>query len=210
MIAFHRGEIDKARAYWESALDRAVQIGAAPLEALLLNHLGEAARALGQRGEARTRFEASRELASELDDRRLLCESLYNLGLLELADGQNEVALERCREALALAEQAGIRVDVGRALLALGEVHAATLFDDGSATTDQADDHFQRGVALFREIGNEAELARGLFRYGQYRVERGDIEGGRGHLAEAQLIFARLGVQDDKRLLRAIGELDPS
>ncbi len=210
MLAFHRGDIEGARAYWESALQRAVQIGAAPLEALLLNHLGEAARALGQRGEARTRFEASRELSAELDDRRLLCESLYNLGLLELADGRAEIALERCSEALTLAEQAGIRVDVGRALLALGEVHAATLFDDTSASSNAAEDHFQRGVALFREIGNEAELARGLFRYGQYRVERGDTEGGRSLLGEAHLIFSRLGVQDDKRLLRAIGELDPS
>jgi len=58
MLAFHRGDLDGAKRYWTDALQLAEQIGAAPLEALLLNHLGEVAHALGQRGEARNRFEA--------------------------------------------------------------------------------------------------------------------------------------------------------
>jgi len=64
-----------------------------------------------------------------------------------------------------LAELAGIRVDVGRALLALGEVHASTLFDDTGHGSRAADEFFRRGVELFREIGNEAELARGEGRF---------------------------------------------
>ncbi len=210
MLAFHRGDLDGARAFWASALERAVQIGAAPLEALLLNHLGEVASALGQRGEARTHFDAARALAAELADRRLLCEALYNLGLLELAEGRTDEAQQRCREALELAEQAGIRVDVGRALLALGEVHASTLFDDTGHGGSAADDYFRRGVALFREIGNEAELARGLLRYGHYRVERGDVDTGRSLLGEAEHIFARLGMQASNPVRRVIGELDAS
>ncbi|MEO6952720.1 MAG: tetratricopeptide repeat protein [Polyangia bacterium] len=208
MLAFHRGDLVNANAYWQTALDRAVRIGSMPLEALLLNHLGEVARASGQRGEARTRFDAARALAVELDDRRLLCESLYNLGLLELADGRNEDALAHCTEALQLAETAGIRVDVGRALLALGEVHAATIFDDTGSGTGTADDYYQRGIALFREIGNDAELGHGLMRYGQYRLERTDTEGGRTLLAEAQIIFGRLGMKSDERLLRVMGETE--
>ena len=208
MLAFHRGDLTNASAYWQTALERAVKIGSMPLEALLLNHLGEVARASGQRGEARTRFDAARALAEELDDRRLLCESLYNLGLLELADGHNDEALARCTEALHLAETAGIRVDVGRALLALGEVHAATLFDDTGSGTLTADDYYQRGIALFREIGNNAELGHGLVRYGQYRIERTDVEGGRSLLGEAQLIFGRLGMKNDERLLRVMGETE--
>jgi tetratricopeptide (TPR) repeat protein len=210
MLAFHRGDLAGARHLWEGALQRSEQIGAAPLEALVLNHLGEVARSLGQRGEARTRIEAARALATELDDKRLLCESLYNLGLVELGDGHAHEALGRCSEALLLAEQAGIRVDVGRALLALGEVHASTLFDDTGSGTCHADDYFRRGVALFREIGNEAELAQGLYRYGQYRMERGETAEGRALLAEAETLFARIGMQAERRERRMIGELDAS
>ncbi len=116
MIAFHRGDFGAAQAYWGSALERAELIGATPLQALLLNHLGEVARAMGQRSEARQRFQSAQTLATELADRRLRCEALYNLGLLDLAEGRADDAHALCAEALALAEAAGIRVDVGRAL----------------------------------------------------------------------------------------------
>ncbi len=208
MLSFHRGDIASARTYWQSALQRAEQIGAAPLEALLLNHLGETARATGQLPEARKHFESARKLAAELEDRRLLCEALYNLGLLELAEGHGDEALARCNEALQLAEAAGIRVDIGRALLALGEVHGSTLFDDTGLGPRTAESYFTRGVELFREIGNDAELGQALMRFGTYRVEHGQGSEGEVMIGEARLIFARLGMQGEPRLLRASVDLE--
>jgi tetratricopeptide (TPR) repeat protein len=207
MIAFQRGDVDSARREWEGALEVAEAIGALPLQARLLNHLGEAARVLGHRGEARNRFDAAEQLARDVDDKRVLSEALRNLGLLDLVGGDAARALERCGQAFEIAEAAGIRVDVGRALLALGEVHAATLFDDTGRGAQQAEDFFQRGVALFREIGNEAELALGLERFGKYRVERGEIQDGKQLLTEAQEIFTRLGMRAGDAVKRVIGEL---
>jgi tetratricopeptide (TPR) repeat protein len=207
VLSFQRGDLEGARAHWEVALGIAERIGALPLQALLLNHLGEAARAADHRGEARTRFEAAEALARDLDQRRLVAEALHNLGLLDLAEGDARLALERCGKALEIAEAAGIRVDVGRALLALGEIHASTLFDDTQAGANQADDYFQRGVDLFREIRNEAELAIGLERFGKYRVERGDVDRGKALLTEAQGIFHRLGMRAGDAVKRVIGEL---
>ena len=207
VLAFQRGDTESARLEWEKALELAESIGALPLQATLLNHLGEAARALGHRGEARTRFEAAEALARDLDDRRLLSESLRNLGLLDLAAGDRAHALEKCNQALEIANAAGIRVDVGRALLALGEVNAATLFDDTSGeAVHRSEEFFARGVALFREIGNEAELAIGLERFGKYRLERGMNDEGRALLSEAQVIFTRLGMKAEV-LRRMMGEL---
>ncbi len=206
VLAFQRGDTDGARREWETALAVAESIGASPLQAALLCHLGEAARALGHRGEARTRFEAAEALARELDDRRLLSETLRNMGLTDLAAGDSASALERCDQALEIATAAGIRVDVGRALLALGEIHAATLFDDAGAGAQMAEDYFTRGVALFREIGNDAELALGLERFGKYRIERGEGDGGRALLTEAQTIFTRLGMRPEA-LRRVMGDL---
>jgi tetratricopeptide (TPR) repeat protein len=207
VLAFQRGQVEEARRIWETALGEAERIGALPLQALVLSHLGEAARVQGHRAEARTRFEAALALATDLDDKHLLCETDRLLGLVDLEGGDPKRAYERCAAALGVAESAGIRVDVGRALLALGEVHAATLFDDTGHGAQQAEDYFSRGVALFREIGNDAELAVGLERFGKYRVERGQLDEGKRLLTEAESIFRRLGMRASDALSRVIGEL---
>jgi hypothetical protein len=124
-----------------------------------------------------------------------------------LAAGDNQSALDRCEQSLEIANAAGIRVDVGRALLALGEVHAATLFDDTSGgRAVKAEDYFRRGVELFREIGNDAELALGLERFGKYSIERGMVDQGKELLSEAQQILRRLGMPPEA-LRRVMGEL---
>ncbi|MSP60662.1 MAG: tetratricopeptide repeat protein [Myxococcales bacterium] len=207
ILAFQRGDLDGARREWEEALGIAEEIGALPLQALLEGHLGDVARAAGNLPEARTRFERSESIACDLDDRRLRSEATRNLGLIELAGGDNRKALELCEKALEIAETAGIRVDVGRGLLSLGEVHAVTLFDDTGHANKRAEDYFLRGVALFREIGNEAELAIGLERFGAFRVETGELEAGRALLTEAHGIFDRLGMKAGDAVKRMIGEL---
>jgi tetratricopeptide (TPR) repeat protein len=208
VLAFQRGDTDGGRKAWQEGLQLAESIGALPLQALLLNHLGEAARSLGKTPEARMRFEEAEAIARDIDDKRLHSESLRNLGLLDLNQGDTRRALERCQQALDIATTAGIRVDIGRALLALGEVEGSTLFDDASGHgPGKAEDYFSRGVGLFREIGNDAELGLGLERFGKFRIERGDVEAGRKLLTEAQKIFTRLGMRAGDSVRRVIGEL---
>ena len=62
-------------------------------------------------------------------------------------------------------------------------------------------------MELFREIGNEAELASALERFGNYRVERGDVDEGKLLLTEAEAIFRKLGMRAGDALRRVIGEL---
>lgn len=207
VLAFQRGDVATARPIWERALQKAERLGAMPLQALLLYHLGEAARAEGHRDEARLRFEAAEALARDLDDKRLMAHTSRALGLLHLADGDHKGAEARIDAAREIAEQAGIRVDVGRALLALGEVHAATLFDDTGHGAQRAEEYFTEAVELFREIGNEGELATALERLGKYRIERGDVAAGKTLLTEAEAIFRRLGIRAGDALRRVIGEL---
>ena len=216
-LAFQRGDYDGARANWEEALERSSEVGAHPLVAIMEAHLGEVARATGKQEEARARFERSEAAARDLDDKRLLSEALRNLSTLDLAAGDLDIAQERAAQALELAETAGIRVDVGRALIALGEIRAQTLFHavtpegddtDGDGTAEphaSAEDFFRRAVELFRTIGNEAELGVALERFGTWRIERGDIETGRTLLGEAEEIFNRLGMKGLRRR-RAAGD----
>ncbi|HKA89390.1 MAG TPA: tetratricopeptide repeat protein [Haliangiales bacterium] len=194
-ISLEKGDLAAARRGWEEALADAERIGALPLQALVLAKLGEVALSQGKTEEARRRLEEASTLARELDDRRLLSESARSLGLLELELGNAPRARELCAKALEIAEMAGLRDQVGRALLALGEVHAATLFDEAKGDAGLAEDYFRRGVEIFRQLGNHTELARGLERFGRHKLERGDTPGGRGLLEEAQSLFAKLGVK---------------
>ena len=207
MLEFQRGNLEVARDQWEEALASMEEIGALPMQALLLNHLGEAALFEHHLGEARSRFDAAEQLARDIDDKRLVSEALRNLGLVDLQEGDRVRAMERCRQALDIATLAGIRVDIGRALLALGQVHSATLFDETSLGVDRAETFFRKGVSLFREIGNDAELAIGLEQFGRFQIERGEVESGRQLLSEAQAICTRLGVRSGDSLERVLGSL---
>ena len=44
-------------------------------------------------------------------------------------------------------------------------------------------------------LGNEGELAKGLERFGRYKLERGEIEAGRGLIREAHALFQKLGMK---------------
>jgi tetratricopeptide (TPR) repeat protein len=212
VLAFERGDREAARRGWEQGLAEAERIGALPLQALVLNNLGELALVEGKAEEARRRLEETMGLARDLDDRRLLSESARNLGLLELDGGNAPRARELARRALEIAQASGLRDHVGRALLALGEVHAVTLFDadktqEHGERPAGAEEFFRRGVELFRELGNEGELAKGLERFGRYKLEHGEVDTGKNLLREAQAIFARLGMKAGEEVTRVIGEL---
>lgn len=194
-LSFQRGEFERAHACWEEGLSLAEEVGALPQVAILEGHLGEVAREAGNQVEARRRFERSEAAARDLGDKRLLSEALRNLGSLELGNAEIDKARELAQRSFELADAAGIKVDVGRALIMLGECEAQTLFHDQGDGQASAEEYFQRAVDLFRGIGNEAELGVALERLGSYRIERGELEAGKVLVAEAQEIFTRLGMK---------------
>ncbi len=204
-----RGDVDDARREWNDALKNAEEIGAIPLQAMLLDDLGEVAMWQGNLVEARRQLEHARELAKEIEDKRLLSDVLRNLGLLELQAHHSQAARDLCGQAFTIAADSRLRDYEGKALLALGEVHAATLFDDTNPGrgSDAAEDYFRRGIELFRQVGNDGELARGLERFGRFRIERGNLLDGKKLLVEAQEIFARIGAASAERLQKMIDEL---
>ena len=173
----------------------AFTIGALPQVAIIEAHLGEIARESGNLVEARRRFERSESAARDLGDKRLLAEALRNLASLELANSEVDKARELAQQSLDLAAAAGIKVDVGRALIVLGECEAQTLFHDQGDGMTSAEEYFQQAVDLFRGIGNEAELGVALERLGSFRIERGELEIGKVIVGEAQDIFGRLGMK---------------
>jgi predicted ATPase len=207
-LAFERGEHQLARDAWEDALAEAEQIGALPLQMILLNNIGETALQMGKLADARQRIERAMTLAREMEDQRATAEILRNLALVETREGNFTAARAFAEECLELARRSQMREMVGRALLVLGEVCAATLFDEsGGEGRAQAKEYFRAAVKVFREMHNDAELAKSLKRLGEYLVEQGETDDGRASLGEAAEIFERLGMRVAAEVRRTLGDV---
>lgn len=208
IIDYVRGGMERGVELWQEALAIAEEIGAIPHQAMLLNNLGEAAIAMGEPVKARQRLEEAVQLARLLDDRRVLTDALRNLSDLEVQGGNAERARELAEEAMEVAIRAGMREYEGRALLALGEAFGATLFDDtGSDSAEKAKGYFAKAVELFRELDNQAELAKALSQYGEFLVERGNPDGGKLLLEEARQLFQKLGMKARDAVSKTINDL---
>jgi len=209
-LAFERGDLAQARDYWEDALTEAEKIGALPMQVILLNKLSETALNMDKFSDARRGIERAMALANEIEDRRAYVEILRNLALVELRAGNNDMARKYCDECLEMAKKAMMREMVGRAYMTLGEISAATLFDESGAGESQpgaAEDHFHRAISVFREMGNDAELAKSLKRLGEYQVEKGKLQQGLASLKNATEIFDRLGMRVADEVRQIIEEL---
>jgi tetratricopeptide (TPR) repeat protein len=213
VLAYEIGDSDAARKGWEQALDEAEEIGALPLQALALANLGELALTTGRHDEARSRLDDALAICEEIDDRRLMTEVLRNQAQLEHATG-GERARAMAERALEIARSSGLRDNEGRCLVTLGDVTSGRLFDadrtdeqPAAGTLTSAETYYRRGLDLLRDIGNESELAKGLERFGRYKVERGDIAAGKSLLREALAIFSRLGMSQGSEVEKVLGAL---
>lgn len=206
-IELMRGEVPLARARFEEALSLCETMGPSAQLAGLICRLGEALLQEGLLGEAETRLIQARELAFRLSDRRAVAEIMRLLGLIHFRRDDQKVALDYCHKALDRAQQSGLRYEIGRALLSLGEVHAATLFDVSSAGEHPAWDYFRRAVTLLREIGDQAELALALAALGRHLIERGRRGPGRATLREAVQIGTALRMRMADELQQVLAEL---
>jgi tetratricopeptide (TPR) repeat protein len=202
-----RGEVPLARARFEEALSLCEPMGPSAQLAGLVCRLGEALLQEGLLGEAESRLVQARELAFRLSDRRALAEILRLLGLIHFRRDDQKVALDYCHKALDRAQQSGLRYEIGRALLSLGEVHAATLFDVSSAGEHPAWEYFRRAVTLLREIGDQAELAMALAALGRHLIERGRRGPGRATLREAVQLGTELRMRMADQLQQMLAEL---
>jgi len=213
VLAFELGDHDEARRGWEQALTEAEQIGALPLQALALCNLGELALGEDRAEEARRRLEEALDIAQEVDDRRLQVEATRNLALLEHASGAGPRARALAQRAYQVAASAGLRDNEGRALLTLAQVFIGTSKLDDERTIERlpkpgeppmAESYFARGVELLRQIGNESELARGLERFGRYKIDLGDTPGGVQLLREALSLFSKLGMKEQREVEKVL------
>jgi class 3 adenylate cyclase/tetratricopeptide (TPR) repeat protein len=115
--------------------------------------------------------------------------------------GDRDKAKQTLEKGLEMAERYGVRYELGFAHRLLGEIALKT-------NPTQAASHFEKSIAIFREIKAENELAMAYAGYGRQHKKQGEIARAREYLTKSLEIFERLGtlIEPDK-IREELGEL---
>ncbi len=100
--------------------------------------------------------------------------------------GEDDKARQTLEEGLEMAERYGVRYEIGFTHRLLGEISLKN-------NPAQAVSHFEKSIAIFREIKAENELALAYAGYGRLHKQKRHIAQAREYLAKALEIFERLG-----------------
>jgi len=111
--------------------------------------------------------------------------------------GEEEKAKITLKEGLEIAERCGARYYIGWAHRLLGEINLKT-------NTAKSADHFEKSIAVLREIRAENELALACAGYGRLHKQTRQIEKARDYLSRALEIFERLGTLIEPKKIREI------
>jgi tetratricopeptide (TPR) repeat protein len=139
-------------------------------------------------------FRAGRFMPSEIPH-------TCNLGEGYWLAGENNKAKQTLEEGLRITERCGARYYLGWTHRLLGEIALKT-------NPAQAAPHFEKSIAILREIKAQNELALVYAGYGRLHKQKGQIAQAREYLTKALEIFERLGtlIEPDK-VREALAEL---
>ncbi|MDP9002928.1 MAG: tetratricopeptide repeat protein [Myxococcota bacterium] len=133
--------------------------------ALILTNVGETHNRLGDSARAVTMLKQAEQVADELGDNLGLAEAARGLAKAYLAQREHTKARECAQRAVDILSKTGSKVQLGIALRTLGQVTIAA--SAGGAGTREATEQLERSIAIFEEIGNDAELARSCSAYAE-------------------------------------------
>jgi tetratricopeptide (TPR) repeat protein len=105
---------------------------------------------------------------------------------LHLALGEPARAVEAARQALALAESGGFRLEQGAAQRALGEAL------DALGSREDAHDAFVKSREILEAIQSNPEVAQTLLAQGRFLIKK-DRAAGRAEIARALTLFEQMG-----------------
>lgn len=165
-LAQDQGDHLRALGLFKEAHQLAEEIGERNRIAVVLTNIGEANYRLGNTAEAIRILKQAEELCDELGDKIHLAEAKRGLAKAYLMHGDLRRARETIKHAVDLFGQVRSKVHLAVALRTLGEITAAGAWGEGHE--GRAVDYFMRSIAIFREIGNELEVARSYRAFAAY------------------------------------------
>ncbi len=136
-------------------------------------------------GLARAFMEEALALAEALGDPRMVARTYRDLGVLETTEGNYARARTLLEQSLGLRMRLGDRMGIAYTLGCLGDL---AKYGD----TVQAITYYQEEMAIYRELGNVAELAHAQHRMGNLHYGQGEYESARQAYVEALEFFRSL------------------
>lgn len=194
------GDLARARADAEKAVQLARAIEEKRTEAHSLNVLGTIAALTGQAGDALELHETAQRLATRLQLRKAQIDA--NIGRTAALPplGRPQEALLAGDTALAIAREHGYVHCEGGALLAIAGVYLAT------GRPDLAADHAEQALTIHRRTGHRLGEARALRTLGQIAADRHEPTATQ-HRAAALQILDELGCAGEADELRSLADL---
>ncbi|MBK9125965.1 MAG: tetratricopeptide repeat protein [Chloroflexi bacterium] len=206
-----KGNFARARQYFRTGLDAAVELGDRELQVLaranesqMMISQGNAAQAEASLRECYALCEepfpvlagASPEVVArnQLDQR---ADIAHALSTLYLDSGDIEQAWHFAQEGLKLATLLQTDLRIGFAYRALGEVVTVLEHPPEPPLSPDPDHYFSESIARFKAVNAEGETARTLFAQGRSLRRRGRQTQATRKLHQAMIMFSRLGMVDD-------------
>ncbi|MCX6843848.1 MAG: sigma 54-interacting transcriptional regulator [candidate division WOR-3 bacterium] len=153
-----------------------------------LGHLGDAYRRQGNLAKAEKTYRAGFEVTSRLNDRVSRTGILRRAAELALAQGQLSVCQELTVEAIGLAKEIGLTLELAESWRVEALLHAAR------GEPQSARDCFERALQMLEVLDEGYELAMVRFHFGRFLMAAGDRSAGEGHLRAAARVFRGLAV----------------
>jgi tetratricopeptide (TPR) repeat protein len=183
-LAQNQEAYPEALAYYREAHEIAAQIGERNRLATVLTHIGGALLAQGENQEAKRVLKEAEELCDSLGDKVHLAEAKRALATVYLKQNELRRARESIRHAVDLFGQVRSKSRLAAAVRTLGEITAAGAW--GKDHEVKAVDYFMRSIAIFKEIGNELEVARSYRAFSSYVTTAAEYKGNADIQREAQ------------------------
>jgi tetratricopeptide (TPR) repeat protein len=194
----HKGDLAQAIGYSERGIQSAPTLGDR------LWSQGALACALCRAGNPRKGTEILAEIVLSFRAARFVpFEMFFALFLGEgyWLIGDHDKAAQTLEECLEIAERCGMKFFEGSAHRLLGEM-AMTSSPTPPVGEPLAASHFEKSIAVLREIQAENELALAYAAYGRLHKQQGDFTAARTYLTQALEIFERLGTLGEPEKVR--------
>lgn len=201
-----KGNFARAAQYFKTAYEAAIEMGNRAIQLIARANEGQMLISMKRYDSARTILLESYKMAQsftvsadapkrEHGWKDELCTIAQALAEIYLEFGDVDEAWKYASEALELANELKLPMEIGRANRIFGEALTAKAADDVS--DDEIDAYFNKSVSAFREVKMDGELGKTMYSHGKSLTARNKKVAAARKLQQAVIIFTKLGMVDD-------------
>jgi len=201
IVFMDKGELEKAREYYEKALEIHRELGNKLGMANQLGNLGNVFMDKGELEKAREYHEKALEIHRELGNKLGMASALGNLGNVFRQLGELEKAREYHEKALEIHRELGNKLGMANQLGNLGNVFAQL------GELEKAREYHEKALKLDEELGNKLGMAQDYGNLGNVFAQLGELEKALQSLKESVKLFTQLNLTNQAEKIKKVIDL---